>query len=84
MSAVFGIFDLSGRPIDPTWTTSMQEDLVHRGPDGQGLYVEQSIALGHMLLQVTPESVYDKSPFEEGIVKEQAEIEFPAVDTREH
>lgn len=65
MSAIFGIIDLQGRPIEPAWIKSMQTDLAHRGPDGQGLYQEESMFLGHMLLQVTPESVYDKSPYEE-------------------
>ncbi|MEJ2905961.1 efflux RND transporter permease subunit [Pedobacter panaciterrae] len=37
-----------------------------------------------IIFQTLQEKVSNKSPFEEGIVKEQAEIEFPAVDTREH
>lgn len=65
MSAIFGIIDFEGRPIDPEWIKSMQRDLAHRGPDGQGLYQEECMFLGHMLLQVTPESIYDKSPYEE-------------------
>lgn len=65
MSAIFGIIDFEGRPIDPEWITSMQTDLAHRGPDGQGLYQEVSMFMGHMLLQVTPESIYDTSPYEE-------------------
>ena len=65
MSAIFGIIDFEGRPLKEEWIRSMQTDLAHRGPDGQGLYREPSVALGHMLLQVTPESIYDKSPYEE-------------------
>lgn len=65
MSAIFGILDLEGRAIEPAWVKSMQEDLAHRGPDGQRLYMEDSLVLGHMLLQVTPESIYDQSPYEE-------------------
>lgn len=65
MSAIFGIIDFEGRPLKEEWIKSMQADLAHRGPDGQGLYREPSVALGHMLLQVTPESIYDKSPYEE-------------------
>lgn len=65
MSAIFGIIDFEGRPLKEEWIQSMQRDLAHRGPDGQGLYREPSVALGHMLLQVTPESIYDKSPYEE-------------------
>jgi asparagine synthase (glutamine-hydrolysing) len=65
MSAIFGIVDFEGHLIKDEWVASMQADLAHRGPDGQGLYREESVVLGHMLLQVTPESVYDSSPYEE-------------------
>jgi len=65
MSAIFGIIDFKERPIYSEWIKSMQNDLAHRGPDGDGLYQEDGVALGYKLLQVTPESVYDKSPYEE-------------------
>ena len=65
MSAIFGIIDFEGRPIKPEWITSMQTDLAHRGPEGKRIYQETSMFLGHMLLQVTPESIYDTSPYEE-------------------
>lgn len=65
MSAIFGIIDFAGRKVEDKWVRSMQDDLAHRGPDGQGLFREESVALGHMLLHVTPESVYDNSPYEE-------------------
>jgi asparagine synthase (glutamine-hydrolysing) len=65
MSAIFGIIDFTGSPIEPEWITSMQNDLAHRGPDGEGLYQEHGVALGHKLLHVTPESIYDHSPYEE-------------------
>jgi asparagine synthase (glutamine-hydrolysing) len=65
MSAIFGIIDLEGRPIEATWISSMQKDLAHRGPEGQRIYQETSMFFGHMLFQVTPESVYDTSPYEE-------------------
>ena len=65
MSAIFGIIDFDGRPIQAEWIKSMQTDLAHRGPDRQDIYQEKSMFLGHMLLQVTPESIYDTSPYEE-------------------
>ena len=69
MSAIFGIIDFEGRPIENEWIKSMQNDLAHRGPDRQDLYQEESMFFGHMLLQVTPESVHDTSPYvEEGFV----------------
>lgn len=65
MSAIFGIIDFEGRPVEESWIKSMQDDLAHRGPDGKSIYREGSMFLGHMLLQVTPESIYDSSPYEE-------------------
>ncbi len=65
MSAIFGIIDFEDRPIKEEWIESMQHDLAHRGPDRQDIYREESMFLGHMLLQVTPESIYDKAPYEE-------------------
>ena len=65
MSAIFGIIDFEGRPIREEWIRSMQHDLAHRGPDRQDIYREDSMFFGHMLLQVTPESIYDASPYEE-------------------
>ncbi len=66
MSAIFGILDTNARPVEPSWITSLQDNLAHRGPDGQTIYAEPSLVLGHMLLQVTPESVYDNGPYEAG------------------
>jgi asparagine synthase (glutamine-hydrolysing) len=66
MSAIFGIIDLEGRTIEDAWVESMQANLGHRGPDGKTLYTRPSLVLGHMLLQVTPESVYNKGVYEEG------------------
>jgi asparagine synthase (glutamine-hydrolysing) len=69
MSAIFGIIDLAGRPVNPAWIISMQQDLCHRGPDGQGYYSEPFLVLGHMLLKVTPESEFEKSHYiENGLV----------------
>lgn len=65
MSAIFGIIELAGMPIEEGWVQSMQANLAHRGPDGKTLYREADLILGHMLLSVTPESVYDKGPYEE-------------------
>ncbi len=65
MSAIFGIIDIAEQPIDGAWVQSMQANLAHRGPDGQTVYSEPAVALGHMLLCVTPESVYDRGPYEE-------------------
>ncbi len=62
MSAVFGILDTSGRPVDPSLIEGMRRDLEFRGPDGQWVWEDKGIALGQMLLAVTPESKFEAGP----------------------
>ena len=69
MSGIFGIINTLGAPIERAWLESMRENLAHRGPDGSGIYHQGSVGLGHLLLQVTPESKYEQSPcYVEGLV----------------
>ncbi len=81
MSAIFGIIDVEGRTIEDAWIQSMQANLAHRGPDGKTLHTGPSLILGHMLLQVTPESRYDKGTYEEAdlVITANARL-----DEREH
>ena len=69
MSAIFGILNTRGAPIEKVWLESMRDEMAHRGPDGAGIYHHGSVGLGHLLLQVTPESKHEKSPcWVEGLV----------------
>lgn len=52
MCGIVGILDLGKRPIDPSWIHSMNESITHRGPDGQGSYVRQGIALAMRRLAI--------------------------------
>jgi len=36
--------------------------LAHNGPDGQGIWLEGPIVLGHSMLFTTPESLYETLP----------------------
>lgn len=65
MSAIFGIFRIDGQDIDPKMIKDMDTVLSHRGPDGSGVWLDRSIALGHQMLHTTPESVREKLPFKD-------------------
>ena len=42
----------SHRAVDPGMVSRMRDTIVHRGPDGQGLFVEEGIGLGHRRLSI--------------------------------
>jgi asparagine synthase (glutamine-hydrolysing) len=62
MSAITGIFYRNGRNGEPKLIQKMNESLSHRGPDGSDVWCDGSIALGHLMLQTTPESLHEKLP----------------------
>ena len=52
MCGIVGVVDLRGRPIDTSWIDSMNDSLVHRGPDDGGSYVRGSVGLGMRRLSI--------------------------------
>lgn len=53
MCGFVGMFDANGkRPIDRALLSRMNDSLVHRGPDGDGMYVDGGIGLGHRRLAI--------------------------------
>jgi asparagine synthase (glutamine-hydrolysing) len=62
MSAISGVFYLDGCPADVASIRKMTDSLSHRGRDGTGTWVGHSVALGHQMRHVTPESVGEKQP----------------------
>jgi asparagine synthase (glutamine-hydrolysing) len=52
MCGIAGIYDRTGRPIDWELLQRMTSALHHRGPDGQGYFVEGAIGLGHRRLSI--------------------------------
>ena len=63
MSGLAGIYHLNGRPADPTLLQRMIHRLAHRGPDASGYWIEGSIGIAHVMLQTTPESLYERQPW---------------------
>jgi asparagine synthase (glutamine-hydrolysing) len=52
MCGITGILRFDGSGIDRTVLDSMTASLVHRGPDGSGLYIDRHAGLGHRRLSI--------------------------------
>lgn len=53
MCGIAGIFHLeTAKPVDPERVRRMVETLVHRGPDGSGVWTAPGIGLGHRRLSI--------------------------------
>lgn len=52
MCGIAGIFRLNGEPVSHAAIRGMTEAIAHRGPDGDGLYVDVNLALGHRRLAI--------------------------------
>jgi asparagine synthase (glutamine-hydrolysing) len=62
MSAICGVHHPDQRPVNRFTLEQMAARLVHRGPDGGGIWVEGSVGMGHRMLQTTPESLQECLP----------------------
>jgi len=53
MCGIAGIFHLpAAKPVDPARVTAMTDALVHRGPDGSGVWTAPGVGLGHRRLSI--------------------------------
>ena len=64
MSAIWGIFNLDGSPVDPHKLDAMKNAMAYWGPDGSGVWQDEQIGLGHLLLYNTPESLHEVQPLQ--------------------
>ena len=62
MSGLVGLWNLDGRPVDPSVLSAMSETLRHRGADGARQVITGSLGLAHQHLWVTPEEVGEAQP----------------------
>ena len=62
MSGFFGIFRPQGGPVDLEAFEQMKTAMHREGFEGMETHVEDKIAMGHLMLRVSPESKYDKQP----------------------
>ena len=57
MCGITGLINLNGAPVSPVILKKMTDVIAHRGPDGEGQWIEANIGLGHRRL-----SIIDLSP----------------------
>ena len=46
MCGIAGIFNLNGEPASPNIIKKMTDSIAHRGPDGEGHYIDGPLGLG--------------------------------------
>jgi asparagine synthase (glutamine-hydrolysing) len=61
MSTFFGVFNPCGN-LDHVAFDQMKSAIHRNGYDELETYIDDKIAMGHLMLKVTPESFYDKQP----------------------
>jgi asparagine synthase (glutamine-hydrolysing) len=64
MCGIAGIFNINGSPTSLGIIKAMTNKIAHRGPDGEGFYVEENIALGHRRLAILDTSALGSQPME--------------------
>jgi asparagine synthase (glutamine-hydrolysing) len=52
MCGIAGLIHLDGAPISPVVLQRMTDAIAHRGPDGQGQWIEGNVGLGHRRLAI--------------------------------
>lgn len=62
MCGITGIFNLRGESISCTALRMMTDAIAHRGPDGEGFYIDNNIGLGHRRLSIIDPSAAGHQP----------------------
>jgi len=62
MSAVFGILRFDGGTVNARDLERMGNTLAHRGPDGRKFVTDGAIGLGHCLMRVNQEDLFERQP----------------------
>ncbi len=52
MCGFCGVLNLDGAPVQTELVAAMNATLRHRGPDGEGVYVDRAVGLGHRRLSI--------------------------------
>jgi asparagine synthase (glutamine-hydrolysing) len=52
MCGIAGLIHLNGEPVSPIILKKMTDAIAHRGPDGEGQWIEGNVGLGHRRLAI--------------------------------
>lgn len=64
MCGIAGIYSFSGKSPEHRSILAMTDSMAHRGPDADGLYVDELVALGHRRLSIIDLTPAGNQPFE--------------------
>jgi asparagine synthase (glutamine-hydrolysing) len=62
MSAIFGILRFDGGEVSARDLERMGNTLAHRGPDGRKFVIHDTVGLGHCLMRVNNEDMFEAQP----------------------
>lgn len=62
MCGIVGVFNLNGAPVYQAELSEMAVKIAHRGPDGDGIYVNENIGLAHKRLAILDTSAKGAQP----------------------
>ena len=62
MCGIAGILNLDGKPVDASVLQIMTDEIAHRGPDGDGQWIEGNVGFGHRRLSIIDLSDNGKQP----------------------
>jgi asparagine synthase (glutamine-hydrolysing) len=66
MCGICGIFNLNGEPVSPVNLRKMTDAIAHRGPDGEGFFIDSFLGLGHRRLAIIDLSPLGHQPMVSG------------------
>ena len=52
MCGITGLININGDSVSPLILKKMTDSIVHRGPDGEGHWIEGNVGLGHRRLAI--------------------------------
>lgn len=52
MCGIVGVYSLKGEPVSPVFLRRMTDAIAHRGPDGEGYFIDGNVGLGHRRLAI--------------------------------
>lgn len=62
MCGIAGLFHTNGAPVSPVVLKRMTDVIAHRGPDGEGHYIDGGLGLGHRRLSIIDLSAAGRQP----------------------
>lgn len=63
MCGIVGIVNYDNKKVKSNELNKMLKKIKHRGPDGNGIYIDDNVGLGHVLLKIQDTSDMSKQPY---------------------